>query len=139
MSIRFLAIAALSVGTIFGSAAFAAAPQPPQGPTTRMQGPPLNLDRVAMNNLIIAALTQRTGRSADELTRIIGDRPPHEAAEQLGIDRQTMKAICDQARSTLLDKAVQAQMITSEQAATLKSLPPPPLGASAAASGGIPH
>ncbi|NGY03526.1 hypothetical protein [Solimonas terrae] len=125
MSGKFLALAALCVGIVISSAAFAGMPQPPQGTTRHMQGPPPNLDRMAMTNLIITALELRTGRSADEIKRIIGDRPPHEAADELGIDRETMKAICDQARSTLLDRAVQAQMITTEQAATLKSIPPP--------------
>lgn len=86
---------------------------------------PYSLERVALRNLVVKQLSQRSGQSEAKIGELLQSQPPHAVAETLGLDRAAMKDIFTAARTTLIDEAVQAQMITSAQADELKSAPPP--------------
>lgn len=49
--------------------------------------------------------------------------PPPEAARQLGLDEAEMKAVFDQARTTLIQRAAAAGLITQEQAERIRAAP----------------
>ncbi|MFA5940387.1 MAG: hypothetical protein WC809_13605 [Sinimarinibacterium sp.] len=86
---------------------------------------PYSLERVALRNLVVKQLAQRSGQSEAKIGELLQSQPPHAVAETLGLDRAAMKDIFTNARTTLIDDAVQAQMITAAQADELKSAPPP--------------
>lgn len=86
---------------------------------------PYSLERVAMRNLVVKQLAQRTGQSEAKIGELLQSQPPHAVAETLGLDRAAVKDIFANARTTLIDEAVQARMITTAQADELKSAPPP--------------
>ncbi|MES0872959.1 hypothetical protein [Sinimarinibacterium thermocellulolyticum] len=88
----------------------------------RMHGP--SLERMAFGNALAAELANRTGRSAEEIRALFEDGGPRKAAETLGLDRETMKEAMMAARLTLIAKAQAAQMITAEQAQTLREAKP---------------
>lgn len=120
-----LAIAA-AAGTLALGAWAASAPAGEAGDAGRHhRGPAHSVERVAMRNLIVKQLAARTGRSEAEIGELMQSQRPHEVAETLGIERDAMKEIFTSARTTLIDEAVQAQMITAAQADELKSAPPP--------------
>ena len=124
-NLPMLAIAAVA-GTLALGAWAANAPADADGGAGRHhRTPAFSVERVAMRNLIVNQLAGRTGRSATEIGELLQSRRPREVAETLGLDEAAMKEIFASSRLTLIDQAVQAQMITAAQGDELKNAPPP--------------
>lgn len=120
-----LTTAALLAGIALTTAAVHAAG--PAGDDTRpergqhMRGP--SLERMAIGNALSAELATRTGRSAEEIGAMLKNDGPRKTAETLDLDRDAMKAAMRSAREKVITQAAQAQLITAEQAQTLKQAP----------------
>lgn len=130
MSIRTLATAsllALSALCAAGAATNPPSDEPPQqgGLRGERHGPPVSLDRFAMENALAERLGQQTGRPVAEIAAMLGRQPPPEVARTLGVDEATMKSLFEAARQSVIAKAQEAQLITAAQAEQLKSAPPP--------------
>lgn len=82
-----------------------------------------SLERMAIGNAMAAELATRTGRSADEIGAMLKNDGPRKTAETLGLDRDAMKEAMRNAREKVITQAAQAQLITAEQAQTLKDAP----------------
>ena len=120
-----LTTAALLAGIALTAAAVHAADAPDldappeRGQHMRMQ----SLERMAIGNALAAELATRTGRSAEEISAMLKDEGPRKTAETLGLDRDAMKDAMRSAREKVITQAAQAQLITAEQAQTLKDAP----------------
>ena len=92
----------------------------------------VSVERAAMRNILAEQLSARTGRSAAEIADMFESAPPPEAARQLGLSEADMKAVIDQARTALIQRATAAGLITPEQAEQIRMAPrnermgPPP-------------
>lgn len=95
----------------------------PDRPERHRHGP--SVERVAMNQLLAQELAQRSGRPASEISAMLKVAPPLEVAEELGLERKTMREAFTAARSTLITRMQQAQLITAEEAKQLLSEPMP--------------
>lgn len=114
-----LAGIALTAGAAHAADAADADAPPERGQHMRMQ----SLERMAIGNALAAELATRTGRSADEISAMLKDDGPRKTAETLGLDRDAMKEAMRSARDKVITQAAQAQLITAEQAQTLKDAP----------------
>jgi len=86
---------------------------------------PFSVEHVAMHNIMAELLSAKTGRSQDEIRAMFQNGDPHEAIEKLGLSRDDMRALMQQAHLTLIQKAQSAGLITAEQATKLKAAPFP--------------
>jgi hypothetical protein len=130
MCIRTLTVASLiavsALGTVYAADRPASDGAPAQrGDRGERRGPPVSLERFAMENAIAERLAQQTGRSTSEIAALLAKQRPREVAHTLGVDDATMKSLCDAARQSVIAKAQDAQLITADQAAKLKSEPFP--------------
>jgi hypothetical protein len=89
---------------------------------------PVPLDRMAMHRLLAAEFARRSGRASPEIFALLESRPPPEVAEELGLDRETARAAMVAARSTLIQRMQDAQLITPEDAQKARAAPLPHAG-----------
>ncbi len=127
--------AALLASLAIGGAVYAAPPAAPPAADGerphdqrmhRMHGP--SLERMAFGNAMVGELTARTGRSAEEIRALFKDGGPRKAAETLGLDREQLKQAMRSARLSVIAQAQAAQLITDEQAQTLREAKPRRVG-----------
>ena len=91
-----------------------------------------SVEHMAMHNIMADLLSAKTGRSPAEIKALFEGADPHEAIEKLGISRDDMHKLMEQAHETLLTRATAAGLITAEQAQKIRSAPrrehdgPPP-------------
>jgi hypothetical protein len=107
------ALVVLGVGTVFAQGG-----QPPQGPVGMMgsgqEGP--------LHEYMIQALAKAMGIDATQLeTRIDGGETPYQVAISLGIAADKIPALLAAARTSALDSAVSAGVISQQQADFMKS------------------
>jgi len=82
-----------------------------------------SIEHVAMHNIMAGLLAAKTGRPEAEIRALFETSGPHEAIEKLGLSRDDMHALMEQAHETLLTKSVAAGLITAEQAQKIRSMP----------------
>jgi hypothetical protein len=81
-----------------------------------------SVEMTAMHNILADLLSAKTGKSAGEVKALFEKSDnPHEAMESLGLSRDDMRTLHDQARAKLIDKAATAGLITAEQATQLRA------------------
>lgn len=102
----------------------APAPNPGDDSRERRPHPPMSVERLAMENIMVEKLSQQTGRPATEIAALM-NRPPPEVAKELGLDDAAMRSNFDSARLTLIQRATEAQLITAAQAEQLRNAPRP--------------
>ncbi len=85
-----------------------------------------SIERMAIGNALTAELATQTGRPATEIQALLQEQGPRAAAETLGLERDAMREALRRAREQVIAKALQAQMISAEQAATLRQMPDTP-------------
>lgn len=88
--------------------------------------PPPSVGMIATQNQVLAILAERTGKTEAELQQLFEAEGPHGAIESLGLDRDTMRSVHEQARTQVIEAMQAAGLITAEQATKLSETPPPP-------------
>jgi hypothetical protein len=121
MKVRHLAAVLLLTST--ASVAIAARPTDAETRGDGPRTPPPSMEHFAMGNILAELLSQQTGRPAAEIAALIETTPPPQVAEQLGLDPDAVKTLFGTARSTLIQRAVDAGLISSEQAEKLRTAP----------------
>jgi hypothetical protein len=89
-------------------------------------GAEFSVEHAAMHNLIVAALSVKTGRSQDEIAKLFeqqGHSP--EVLKQLGVDEDTMHGLMINAHKALVERMLTANLITPDQAQKLRDAPLP--------------
>ena len=89
--------------------------------------PPVSLEHVAVKNILQDQLAQLSGRPVDEIALLMQQLRPGELAQTLGIDDEEFDTQLQQARLTLLRKALDAGFISAEQWQRLSETPALPL------------
>lgn len=88
-------------------------------------GPPASVERAAMHNLLAERLAGSTGRDAAGIASLLGETPPWQVADKLGLSPEQMHEAVQSARATLIERAAAAGLITAAQAKELAAARPP--------------
>lgn len=76
--------------------------------------PRFTADIAAINHLLAPVLSQKTGRSVGEITALLREQGPPEAARQLGLDPEEMHELMRTACEAMIQKALAAGLIDAE-------------------------
>ena len=80
-----------------------------------------SVEFTAMHNILSELLSAKTGKTQAEIQAMFDKGGPHEVAEKLGLKHEEMKPLFQQARGTLIDRALAANLITAPQAEKLRA------------------
>lgn len=87
-----------------------------------------SVEHAAMHNIMAGLIASKTGRSEAEVRKLFEDNGPREAIDKLGLSRDDLRALREQAHEQLVKKAAEAGLITAEQAARIRAMPRPEHG-----------
>lgn len=79
-----------------------------------------SVEHAAMRNIMVEQLSARTGKTTTEIQALFEQGGPMEAFETLGVSDEDARAMHQQARQTLIERAQRAGLITAAQAEKLK-------------------
>ena len=80
-----------------------------------------SIEFTAMHNILSELLSAKTGKTQAEIQAMFDKGGPHEVAEKLNLKHEDMKPLFKQARATLIDRSLAANLITSAQAEKLRT------------------
>jgi len=79
-----------------------------------------SVEHAAMRNIMVEQLSAKTGKTAGEIQALFEQGGPLQAFETLGVSDEDARAMHQQARQTLIERAERAGLITGAQAEKLK-------------------
>lgn len=79
-----------------------------------------SVEFAAMHNIMGELLSAKTGKTPAEIAALFDEGGPHAVAEKLGLEKDEMRTIMKEARSTLITRAQAANLITAQQAEKLR-------------------
>ncbi len=112
----------LAAALIFaGTAGIALAATEDSAPAKRHRPP--SLEATIMRNAVLESLSQRTGQSVIALSEVMDTNDPRSTPifESLNLTRADMREVHEQARKNVVAKALQAGLITPDQATELEA------------------
>jgi hypothetical protein len=80
-----------------------------------------SVEHVAIHNIMAQLLADKTGRSVDDIRALFEGSDPHDAIAKLGLSRDDMHALMEQAHDTYVTKATAAGLITADQAQKIRA------------------
>ena len=79
-----------------------------------------SVEFAAMHNIMAELLSAKTGKTQAEIAALFDAGGPHDVVETLNLSEEDMRATFKEARNTLITRAAAANLITAQQAETLR-------------------